>query len=141
MEMNNIPQWDGTEKACPRYLSKIKAMFQYQDGGDACNESKMKADCPTKVQYDALLLASTDVNKIKKMKLWKSNVKLMVTIVMEQESNHGIAMVERTKSVGFPSGQAWQVMEAMRKKCKPSNATAEIQMKQEVDNLKFGSAW
>ena len=64
MKLSSISQWDGTEKACSRYLSKIKAMLQYQDGGDACDESKMRTDCPTKVQYDALLSASTDVNKI-----------------------------------------------------------------------------
>ena len=49
-------------------------------------------------------------------------------------------MIEKTKIVDFLSGQAWKVLKAMRKKCKPSNATAKIQMEQEVDNLKFGSA-
>ena len=62
------------------------------------------------------------------MKLWKSNAKLMATIVLGQQSDHGMAMVEKTKSADFPSGQAWKVLKAMRKKCKPINATAKIQM-------------
>ena len=110
MKMSSIPQWDGTEKACSRYLSKIKVMSQYQDGGDTCNESKIKADCPTKAQYDVYLPATTDVNEIKKMKLWKSNAKLMATIVMGQQSDHGMAMVEKTNSADFLSGQAWKVL-------------------------------
>ena len=139
MKLSSIPQGDGTEKACLRYLSKIKAMSQYQDGGDACDKLKMRA-CPTKAEYEALVQASTVVDVIAKIKLWKSNAKLMATIVMGQQSNHGMAMVEKTKSADLPSGQAWKVLEAMQKKCKQSNATSEIQMEQDVDNLRFGSA-
>ena len=53
-------------------------------------------------------------------------MKLMATLVMGQDSDHDMAMIEKTKSVDFLSGIAWMVLAAMRKKCKPSNATAEI---------------
>ena len=79
IKSSSIPQWDGTEKVCSRYMSKIEAMAQYQDGGDACNELEMTL-CPTKTQYAALDTASVDVAVIAQIKLWKSNAKLMVTI-------------------------------------------------------------
>ena len=78
-----------------------------------------------------------DVAVIAKIKLWKSNAELMATIVMGQQSDHGMAMTEKTKSTDLPSGQAWKVLKVMRKKCTPSNSTAAIQLEQEVDNLRF----
>ena len=86
-------------------FSKIRAMSQYQDYWDACDKSKMR-NYPTKVQCNVLLPASTDVANIAKTKLWKSNAKLMAVIVTGQQSDHGIAMVEKTKSADFPSEQA-----------------------------------
>ena len=139
MKASSIPQWDGTKKACSRYMSKIEAMAQYQDGGDACDESEMTA-CPTKTEYVVLDKLAVNVSVAAKVKLWKSNAKLMATVVMGQQSDHGMAMVKKTKSADFSSGQAWKVLKAMRKKCKPNNTTTENQMEQEVDNLRFGSA-
>ena len=109
MKMSSIPQWDGTEKACSRYLSKIKAMLQYQDGGDACDKLEMTA-CPTKAEYVLFDKLSVDVVVAAKVKLWKNNAKLMATIVMGQQSDHGMAMVEKTKSTDFLSEKAWKVL-------------------------------
>ena len=63
----------------------------------------------------------------------------MTTIVMGQQSDYVMIIVEKTKSTDYPIGLAWKVLAAMRKKCKPSNTTAEIKMEQEVDSLRFGS--
>ena len=91
--------------------------------------------CPNKTDYMALDKATVDPVEMMQIKLWKINVKLMATIAMGEQSKHGIVMCKKTNSTDFPSR-----LTAMRKKCKPINATAEIQMEQEVDNLKFGYA-
>ena len=137
---SSIPVWDGTEKTCGRYLAKIEAQAQYFETADALDEAEVRQYCPNKSVFDAIDPATTDVGLMKQRRLYKNNLKLMAIIVMGQDSDHGMAMVEKTKSVDNPSGVAYLVLKAMRKKCKPSNATAEIQMEQEIDGLGFTQA-
>ena len=133
---NSIPAWDGAEKTCGRYLSKIEAQAQYYEMAEALDESEMQA-CPDKAAFALIPSTTTDANEKARRHLYKSNLKLMATLVMGQDSDLGMAMIEKTKTVDFPSGVAWMVLAAMRKKCKPCDATAEIQMEQEIEGLGF----
>ena len=65
---------------------------------------------------------------------------MVATIVLGQASDHGLVVVKKTKTTDNPSGFAWKSIDAMKKKSKPSNATAEIALDNDLDDIKFTSA-
>ena len=65
---------------------------------------------------------------------------MVATVVLGQASDHGLAVVEKTKTTDNPSKFAWKSIDAMKKKSKPSNATAEIALDNDLDDIKFTSA-
>ena len=95
-------------------MSKVEAQAMYNDIAEACKESEMR-QCPNKTEYLAIDPATTDPDEITKRKLWKGNAKLMATIVIGQQSDHGMVMVKKTKCADFPSRLAWKVLEVMQK--------------------------
>ena len=60
------PVWDGKVETCPRYLDQIEALAEYYDCGDALDEVKMLADCPTKSEFDALLSTQKTPRNLRK---------------------------------------------------------------------------
>ena len=84
--------------------------------------------------------ATTDYTEKKLLSLYRQNAKIVATIVLGQASNHGIAVIDKTKATDNPSGMAWQVPDVMKKKSKPSNAMAEIALNNNLDEIKFSSA-
>ena len=128
--------WSGG--TCPRYIAKIEALAIYQQCEDALDETEM-VNCPTKAAYNAIDKATNDVNKKKLLSLYRQNAKMVATIVLGQASDHGLAVVEKTKTTDNPSGFAWKSIDALKKKSKPSNATAEIALDDDLDDIKFTS--
>ena len=97
--------WDGAEATCPRYIAKIEALAVYQQCEDALDEAVM-ANCPTKAAYNLINKAMTDDGKKEQLSLYRQNAKLVATIVLGQASDHGLAVVEKTKTTDNPSGFA-----------------------------------
>ena len=60
--------------------------------------------------------------------------------MLGQASDHGLVVVEKTKTTDNPSGFAWKSIDSLKKKSKPSNATAEIGLDNDLDDIKFTSA-
>ena len=137
--VSSIPTWDGAEATCPRYIAKIEALAVYQQCEDALDKTEM-GTCPTKVAYNAINEATPDAGKNILLSLYRQNEKLVATIVLGQASDHGLAVVQKTKTTDNPSGFMWKSIDAMKKKSKPSNATAEIALDNDLDNIKFTSA-
>ena len=121
--VSSIPTWDGAEATCPRYIAKIEALAVYQQCKDALEETEMTT-CPTKAAYNAIDKTTKDAGKKRLISLYRQNTKLVATIVLGQASDHGLAVVEKTKTTDNPSGFAWKSIDAMKKKSKPSNTTA-----------------
>lgn len=83
--MSSVPKWDGKAESCARYLDQIEALAEYQECGDATDESEMAA-CPTKAAYTALdKTLATDADAIT---LYKANKKFMAIMTLGQGSDH-----------------------------------------------------
>ena len=61
------------------------------------------ANCPTKATYNKINKATTDAGKKRSLSLCRQNTKLVVTIVLGQASDHGLAVVQKTKTMDSPS--------------------------------------
>ena len=72
-------------------------MAVYQQCEDALDETEM-VNCPTKAAYNVIDKATNDVNEKKMLSLHRQNEKMVATIVLGQASNHGLAVVEKTKT-------------------------------------------
>ena len=135
----SIPTWDGAEATCPSYIAKIEALAIYQQCKDALDENEM-GNCPTKLAYNGINKVTTDNDKKRMLSLYMQNAKRVTTIVLGQAINHGLTVVQKTKTTDNPSGFAWKSIDAMKKKSKPSNTTAEVTLNEDLDNIKFTSA-
>ena len=138
-KVSSIPTWDRAEATCPRYIAKIEALSVYQQCEDALDKTEM-ATCPTKAIYNGINKAKTDNGEKKQLSLYRQNAKLVATIVLGQASDHGLVVVEKTKTTDNSNGFSWKALDAMKKKRKPSNAVAEIVLNNNLDNVKFSSA-
>ena len=76
----------------------------------------------------------------KKLRLYKDNKKLVVIMVLGQGSDHGLAVIKKTKSTDYPSRFAWRIVGMMMKRNKPNNACAEIELDAEPEKVKFSTA-
>ena len=139
INVSSIPTWDGAEATYQRYIAKIEAFAIYQQCEDALDDTDM-GNCPTKLAYNGIDKATTDNNEKRLLSLYRQNMKLVATIVLGQASDHGLAVVQKTKTTDNPSGFAWKSINAMKKKSKSSNETAEIALDNNLDDIKFTSA-
>ena len=137
--VSSISTWDGAEATCPRYIARIEALTIYQQCEDALDETEM-GNCPTKLAYNGINKVTTDNDKKRMLSLYMQNAKRVATIVLGQAINHGLTVVQKTKTTDNPSGFAWKSINAMKTKIKPSNATAEIALDNDLDDIKFASA-
>ena len=136
--MTSVPYWDGKVTTAGMYISKVEAMMEYHDNGDAMDENAI-ATCPTKTEYEAIK-NSTDANEMKLVKLYQQNKKACAIIVMGQKSNHGLAMINKTKTDDHPHGIAWKAIATMKRKNKPKDMSAEIEMEAELHKIQFRTA-
>ncbi len=86
-------------------------MLEYHDSGDAIDRVAMH-NCPTKAEYNALVL--TDANEIKKTMLYCQNKRACVIMVLRQTSDHGLAIITKTKTDDYPHGLSYKVIETMK---------------------------
>lgn len=133
----SAPVWDGKAETCARYLDQIEALAEYYDCGDALDSVKMLSMCPTKAEYDALAPTTTDATELAKVKLYKANKRICAIITLGQKSDYGMSVVKKTKSADFPQGVAYRVFEILKKKNKPSDVTAEIELRSALEKVKF----
>ena len=132
-----IPKWDGKSETCPRYLVQVEALTKYYECGEAMDETDM-ANCPTKSEYAVLDL--TQISGKAKAKFYKQNKRICAIMVLGQGSDHGLAVIQETKTPNHPHGLAWKIVGAMMKKNKPKDASAEIEMDGELEKISFGTA-
>ena len=135
-----MPKWDGKADTCARYITHIQALAEYHECGDALDETEM-VNCPTKTEYMTLKGKSTSTDDEKeKINLYKANKRMTAIMTLGQSSDHGISMIERTKSDDFPSGLAYKVINAMKLKNKPKDTSAEISLDADLDKVEFSRA-
>ena len=72
MKGSSMPVWDRKFKTCPRYLDQIKAFAEYYNCFDALDSVKVQ-NCPTKIQFDAIAVGTTDPMEIARLKIYKAN--------------------------------------------------------------------
>ena len=131
------PVWDGKAETCARYLEQIEALAEYYNCGDALDSVKMMAECPTKAEFDAISSTTTDPVELAKLKLYKANKRICAIIVLGQKSDYGISVVKKTKSKDFPQGVAYRIIEILKKRNKPSDVMAEIELRNALEKVKF----
>ncbi len=94
------------------YISKLEAMMEYHDSRDSM-DSAIIATCPTKTQYDAYVV-DNDNNEKKLAKLYQQNKRACAIMVIGQKTNHGLAMINKTKLDDYPHGIACKAIETMK---------------------------
>ena len=109
--------------------------MEYHDSGDSM-DSTIMATCPAKVQYDQYVV-SNDADEKKLAKLYEQNKRACTIMVIGQKTNHGLAMIEKTKLDDYPHGIAWKAIETMKRKNKPKDMSAEIEMEAELQKVQF----
>ncbi len=137
--ISTVPKWDGKVESCAMYLTQISALAEYHDCGDAMDLTAM-ADCPTKSEFDALQPITNDLDEKCKRKLYLANKRILAIMTLGMTSSHGLAVIQKTVSMDFPQGKAYRVIEILKQKCKPSDVSAEIELDQELEKVKFNNA-
>ena len=132
-----IPRWDGKSESCGRYIAKLKAIAMVTGCGDAMDPTKMR-DMPTKSQYDTLNRANAADEK--KGKLYDANARLAAYLVLGQDSDHGLALLNKTTTDDYPEGIVYKAIEKMKVKSKPKDASAKIEMDNDLDRIQFRGA-
>lgn len=135
--LNEIPKWDGKASSAPMYMTQVKAFLECQELDDVLDESKM-TNLPTKRQYDAL--DPTDSTHDAVRKVYQMNKKVVTIFTLGQKSANGLATIDKTKVNGHDAGVAWKVMKMWEKKYRPGDATAELELDNELEKIKFGGA-
>ena len=136
----STPVWDGKAETCPRYLDRIEALAEFYNCGNALDSVKMLSDCPMKSEFDAILSTTTDSVELAKIKLYKENKRLCSIITLGQKMDHGLFVMKKTKSDDFPQGLAYRILEILKQKNKPKDVTAKIELKKELEKVKFSYA-
>jgi hypothetical protein len=137
--ISTVPKWDGKVESCAMYLAQISALAEYHDCGDAMDSTAM-ADCPTKFEFEALQPTTVDPDEKRKRKLYLANKRILAIMTLGMTSSHGLAVIQKTVSTDFPQGKAYRVIEILKQKCKPSDVSAEIELDQELEKVKFNNA-
>ncbi len=137
--ISTVPKWDGKVESCAMYLAQISALAEYHDCGDALDATSMRG-CPTKSEFDLLQPTTTDLDEKHKRKLYLANKRILAIMTLGMTTSHGLAVIQKTVSTDFPQGKAFRVIEILKQKCKPSDVSAEIELDQELEKVKFNNA-
>ena len=97
----------------------------------------MLAECPTKVEFDAISLMMMDAEELAKLKLYKVNKRICTIITLGQKSDYGMSVVKKTKSKDFSQGMAYRIIKILKKKNKRTDVTAEIELRSALEKVKF----
>ncbi len=131
------PKWDGKDETAPMYIEKLEALAKVYGIGDVLDEN-VAARLPTKTEFEAHDDAS-DPNSVLR-NLWTANRRMSAIFTLGQESQQGLASLRKTKTVEFPHGKVFQALLQIKAKCQPSDLTAEVELEEELENVKFHSA-
>ncbi len=77
--LSGVPNWYKKQAAAGMYISKLEALLEYHDSGDAIDRNAM-ANYPTKLEYNSL--RTTDPNDIQKALLYCQNKRVCAIIVL-----------------------------------------------------------
>ena len=121
------------------YLMQISALAEYHDCEDAMDAVTM-TDCLTKSVFDLLLSTTTDLDEKHKRKLYLANKRILAIMTLGMTTSHGLAVIQKTVSMELWQGKAYGVIELLKQKCKPSHVSAEIELDQELEKVKFNNA-
>ena len=132
--MSAIPKWDGKAESCPRYLLQLEALAKFYDCGDALDESEM-ANRPTKAAFT--LLDKTNAAKKQAVDLYKANKRMVAIMTLGQGSDHELTVIKKTKKVDHPAGVLHRAITMLKKKNKPNDASAEIELDAELERIPF----
>jgi len=136
--ISTVPKWDGKVESCAMYFAQISTLAEYHDCGDAMDLTTM-ADCPTKSEFETLQPITTDPDEKLKRKLYLANKRILAIMTLGMTSSDGLAVIQKTAITDFPQGKAYRVIEILKQKCKPSDMSAEIELDQELEKVKFNN--
>ena len=85
-------------------------------------------------------MSTNDEGNQKLALLFFQNKKACAIIVIRQKTDHGLAIINKTKTDDHPHGVAWKAIKAMKQKDKPKDMSAEIKMEAELQKIQFRSA-
>ena len=137
--LSGVPRWDGKEETCPRYMAVFEAIGEYHGCEDVFDTVAMTT-CPTKSEYDLLIViaaATVTADQLKQIKLYKDNKRMCAYYTLGQETDSGLAVISKTKTSDFPQGRIIKVMESLRGRNKPNDASAEIRLDAKLDAIRF----
>ena len=133
----SIPKWNGKQDSFARYYAKVHALAVYYDCGDAFDVAKM-AKLPKKSEYDTLDLSKDPDKEL--AALYNANKQMCALIVLAQDSDHGLAMIQKTTTKDHPHGNAYQFMKLCTNKNRPEDTSAEIKMDTKLNKIQFVGA-
>ena len=82
--LSGVPKWDGKQATAGMYISKLEALLEYHDSGNAIDRVAIQ-NCTTKTEYDAL--GTTDAADIKKAMLYRQNKRVYQLWCWDKTSN------------------------------------------------------
>ena len=135
--ISSVPKWDRKAASCGRYISKLTVLAVYYNCGNAMDKKKME-DCPTLTEYEALDSSKPDDKK--KEELFNANRRMCAIMVLGQDSDHGLAVIEKTKTDDHPHGLAYKAVATLKAKYKPKDSSAKIEMTAELEKIQFRTA-
>ena len=134
-KVTEIPKWDGKEQTFDLFKSKVESTAALRGIGDALIETKMR-DLPTLQQYTSL----DEATNATRIQLYKNNQEMMAIMTLGQNSDHGMAAINKTKSADHPQGIAWKAWKNLKEANQPSDTAAEIALENELEGVKMINA-
>jgi hypothetical protein len=132
-----IPVWDGKDESWPIWNVKFQSLAVYHDCEDVLDKDAM-VDCPTKTEYKGLDLTQADGKR--RANLYKANTRLAAIFTLGQQTAHGLAHLEQTKTDEFPSGIVYRALELMKDRYAPDDLGSEILLENEIELIPFRNA-
>jgi hypothetical protein len=71
--------------------------------------------------------------------LYNANMCILVIVTLDMDLNHGLAGIQQTVSLDFPQGKAYNVVDILKQKGKPTDVSADIELYQEPKKVKFNN--
>ena len=113
----SIPKWNGKQETFAWYAAKLHALAVYYKCGDAFEEAVM-AKLVTRSQYDSIINKTMGARK-QAADLYNANKQMCALIVLGQDSDHGLAMMNKTTLTNHPHGNAFQFLKLCAHKNRP----------------------
>ena len=85
-------------------------------------DAAIMVTCLTNLNFDAIKSATEAVEKLLRI-MHNANKRILARNTLGMDSSHGLVVIQNTVSLDFPQGKAYQVVEILKKKCKPSNVS------------------